>query len=178
MCIRSYKEHQPEIHESVWIDPSAVVIGNVKLEKDVSVWPHVTIRGDVNSITVGHLTNIQDGAVLHCTHDGPYTTGGKSLVVGSQVTIGHQACLHGCTIGNNVLIGIRSIILDGAIIKDFVMIGAGSLVPPGKVLESGYLYVGSPAKMSRPLKNSEKEALSYSATHYRALATEHKKVTG
>ena len=130
------------------------------------------------SITVGAQTNVQDGAVLHCTHDGPYTPGGKSLQIGERVTIGHQACLHGCTIGNEVLVGIGATVLDGAIVEDQVMIGAGSLVPPGKTLESGHLYVGVPVKMARQLKDSEKEFLKYSATHYTKLANKHREITG
>ena len=178
MTIRAYDNQHPEIDESAWVDPSAVVAGRVSLGRDVSVWPQAVIRGDVNSITVGAQTNVQDGAVLHCTHDGPYTPGGKSLQIGERVTIGHQACLHGCTIGNEVLIGIGATVLDGATVEDQVMIGAGSLVPPGKTLESGHLYVGSPVKMARPLKDSEKEFLKYSASHYTKLANKHKEVTG
>jgi carbonic anhydrase/acetyltransferase-like protein (isoleucine patch superfamily) len=113
MTVRAYDNQHPEIDESVWIDPSAVVIGKVTLGKEVSVWPQVVIRGDVNTITVGSQTNIQDGAILHCTHDGPYSPGGKALTIGERVTIGHQACLHGCTIGQEVLIGIGATVLDG-----------------------------------------------------------------
>lgn len=130
MTVRAYDNQHPEIDESVWIDPSAVVIGKVTLGKEVSVWPQVVIRGDVNTITVGSQTNIQDGAILHCTHDGPYSRGGKALTIGERVTIGHQACLHGCTIGQEVLIGIGATVLDGAVVEDQVMIGAGTLVPP------------------------------------------------
>lgn len=178
MTVRTYDNQQPEIDESAWVDPSAVIAGKVFLGRDVSVWPHAVIRGDVNSITIGAQTNVQDGAVLHCTHDGPYTPGGKSLQIGERVTIGHQACLHGCKIGNEVLVGIGATVLDGAVVEDQVMIGAGSLVPPGKILESGHLYVGAPVKIARPLKDSEKEFLKYSATHYSKLATKHKEVTG
>ena len=178
MTIRSYDNQHPEIDNSAWVDPSAVVAGKVSLGRNVSVWPQAVIRGDVNSITVGAQTNVQDGAVLHCTHDGPYTPGGKSLQIGERVTIGHKACLHGCTIGNEVLVGIGATVLDGAIVEDQVMIGAGSLVPPGKTLESGHLYVGAPVKMARPLKDREKEFLKYSATHYTKLANKHKEVTG
>ena len=178
MTIRAYDNQQPEIDESAWVDPSAVVAGKVFLGRDVSVWPHAVIRGDVNSITIGAQTNVQDGAVLHCTHDGPYTPGGKSLQIGERVTIGHQACLHGCEIGNEVLVGIGATVLDGAVVKDQVMIGAGSLVPPEKTLESGHLYVGASVVMARPLKDSEKEFLKYSATHYTKLANKHKEVTG
>lgn len=177
MTIRAYDRKNPVLSETAWVDPSAVIVGDVILDDHVSIWPQVVIRGDVNSITVGAGTNVQDGAVLHCTHDGPYTPGGKALVIGKQVTIGHHACLHGCTIGNEVLIGIGSIILDGAIVENQVMIGAGSLVPPGKKLETGHLYIGSPVKMVRPLKESEKEFLKYSATHYIKLANRHRQET-
>jgi carbonic anhydrase/acetyltransferase-like protein (isoleucine patch superfamily) len=178
MTVRSFDNQEPVIHESVWIDPSALVAGRVTLGEDVSVWPRAVIRGDVNTISVGSKTNIQDGAVLHCTHDGPYTRGGKNLTIGERVTIGHQVCLHGCTIGNDVLVGIGAIVLDGAVVENLVMIGAGSLVPPGKTLKSGYLYLGSPVKMARPLNDVEKEFLKYSAIHYVKLANRHRDVTG
>lgn len=178
MTVRAYQEHHPTVPDSAWVDPSAAVIGQVTLGESVSVWPQATIRGDVNAIRIGHHTNVQDGAVLHCTHDGPYTNGGSPLVIGERVTIGHQACLHGCTIGNDVLVGIGAIVLDHAVIEDQVMVGAGSLVPPGKTLQSGYLYVGSPVKQVRPLSTQEKEALAYSAGHYIKLAEAHRKVTG
>lgn len=178
MTIRSYDRKNPVVAETVWIDPSALVTGDVQLSDDVSVWPQVVIRGDVNSIAIGAQTNVQDGAVLHCTHDGPFTPGGRPLIIGEQVTIGHQACLHGCTIGNEVLIGIGTIVLDGAVIENQVMIGAGSLVPPGKILKTGHLYIGSPVKMIRPLTESEKKLLKYSASHYIKLANKHRKVTG
>ena len=178
MTVRSYDNQEPVIHESVWLDPSAFVAGKVTLGEDVSVRPMAVIRGDVNTISVGSKTNIQDGAVLHCTHDGPYTQGGEALTIGDRVTIGHQACLHGCTVGNDVLVGIGAIVLDGAIVENLVMIGAGSLVPPGKTLKSGHLYVGSPVKMVRPLNDVEKEFLKYSAIHYIKLANKHREVTG
>lgn len=178
MTVRAYQDHYPSVPVSAWVDPSAAVIGQVTLGESVSVWPQATIRGDVNAISIGDHTNVQDGAVLHCTHDGPYTHGGSPLRIGARVTIGHQACLHGCTVGNEVLIGIGAIVLDNVVIEDQVMVGAGSLVPPGKTLESGYLYVGSPAKQARPLTDREKEALAYSATHYMKLAMAHQQVTG
>jgi carbonic anhydrase/acetyltransferase-like protein (isoleucine patch superfamily) len=177
MPIRRFKDHLPTIPQSAWVDPSAVIIGDVTLGEDVSVWPHAAIRGDVNQITIGHQTNIQDGAVLHCTHDGPYSPGGQPLIIGDRVTIGHQACLHGCTVEHDVLIGIGATVLDGVIIEHHVMVGAGALVPPGKVLSSGFLYVGSPAKQARTLTDKELEFLSYSATHYVKVANAHRQVT-
>ncbi|TCT86629.1 carbonic anhydrase/acetyltransferase-like protein (isoleucine patch superfamily) [Gibbsiella quercinecans] len=148
------------------IDPSSVVIGNVELADDVSVWPLVAIRGDVNAVRIGARSNIQDGSILHVTHQSAHNPDGFPLLIGENVTIGHKAMLHGCTIGNRVLVGMGSILLDGAIIEDDVMIGAGSLVTPGKRLASGYLYLGSPARQVRPLTPEELEGLIYSANNY------------
>lgn len=133
------------------IDPSSVVIGNTTLGDDVSIWPLVTIRGDVHEIHIGARTNIQDGSVLHVTHRSASNPQGNPLIIGEEATVGHKAMLHGCTIGNRVLVGIGSILLDGVIVEDDVMIGAGSLVLPSKRLQSGYLYLGSPVKQIRPL---------------------------
>lgn len=166
MPISSYRGINPSLGARVYIDPSAVVIGKVTIGDDSSVWPTAVIRGDVNTITVGARTSIQDGSVLHVTHDGPYRPGGRALIVGSDVTVGHRVTLHACTIGNACLIGMGSILLDDVIVEDGVMIGAGALVSPGKRLESGGLYVGSPAKRVRELKQSEIEFLTYSAAHY------------
>lgn len=166
MNIRPYKTLMPAIGPRVMIDPTSVVIGDVRLAEDVSIWPLVVIRGDVNFVLIGARSNIQDGSVLHVTHKSPYNPQGNPLIVGEDVTIGHKVMLHGCTIGNRVLVGMGSILLDGAIIEDDVMIGAGSLVPQNKRLESGYLYLGSPVKQIRPLKEAEREGLKYSANNY------------
>lgn len=166
MPISSYRNISPTLGARVHVDPTAAVIGKVTIGEDSSVWPMAVIRGDVNSITIGARTSIQDGSVLHVTHDGPYRPGGRALLVGSDVTVGHRVTLHACTIGNTCLIGMGAILLDDVVTEDLVMIGAGSLVPPGKRLESGGLYVGSPAKRVRDLKQSEVEFLTYSATHY------------
>ena len=144
----------------------AVVIGDVILAENVSVWPFAVIRGDVNHIRIGKNSNVQDHAMLHVSHKKADKPNGSPLIIGEDVTIGHHVTLHGCTIGNRVLIGINSIVLDDVIIPDDVMIGAGTLVPPGKVLESGYLYVGSPAKKVRPLTEKELAFLPYSAQNY------------
>jgi carbonic anhydrase/acetyltransferase-like protein (isoleucine patch superfamily) len=131
------------------IDASSVVIGDVRMADDVSIWPLVAIRGDVNYVSIAR-TNIQDGSVLHVTHKSSYNPEGNPLIIGEDVTVGHKVMLHGCTIGNRVLVGMGSILLDGVIVEDDVMIGAGSLVPQNKRLESGYLYLGSPVKQIRP----------------------------
>lgn len=164
--IRPYQDKTPQLGARVFIDESAVVIGDVTIGDDTSIWPCVVIRGDMHIIRIGARTSIQDGSVLHITHASNFNPAGHPLIIGDQVTVGHSVCLHGCTIGNRVLVGIGSIVLDGAIIEDNVVIGAGSLVPPGKRLESGFLYMGSPVKQVRPLKESEMQFFEYSANNY------------
>ncbi|MBV8042473.1 gamma carbonic anhydrase family protein [Pluralibacter sp.] len=164
--IRPYKTIFPSLGQRVMIDATSVVIGDVRLADDVSIWPLVAIRGDVNYVGIGPRTNIQDGSVLHVTHKSFYNPEGNPLIIGADVTVGHKVMLHGCTIGNRVLVGMGSIVLDGAVIEDDVMVGAGSLVPQNKRLESGYLYLGSPVKQIRPLKDDEREGLKYSANNY------------
>ena len=167
--IRPFEDKSPLIADDVYIDPAAVVIGNVQIGSDSSVWPMSVIRADVNEITIGECTNIQDGSILHVTHNGPYTKGGYPLIIGSHITIGHKAMLHACTIEDYCLIGMSAIVLDGAHIEPYCMVGAGSLVPPKKHLEGGFLYVGTPAKKIRKLTATEKEMLEYSALHYKRL---------
>ncbi|KTD79392.1 gamma carbonic anhydrase family protein [Legionella waltersii] len=164
--LRAFQNKSPILGDRVYIDPMASVIGDVTLGNDVSVWPMAVIRGDVNCITIGDACSIQDGAILHVTHDGPYTPGGKPLILGKGNTIGHQALLHGCTVEDYCLIGMGAIILDGVHIETKVMLGAGSLVPPGKRLESGYLYLGNPVKAVRKLNEQEMQQLVYSSEHY------------
>lgn len=168
MTIRKFETESPDIDPTVYIDETALVIGKVSIAKDSSVWPMTVIRGDVNFISIGKQTNIQDASVLHVTHASKeYTTEtGYPLIIGDQVTIGHKALLHACTIGNRVLVGMGSIIMDGVIVEDETIIGAGSLVPPKKTLETGYLWMGSPAKKIRPLTDKEKQYLKYSSEHY------------
>ncbi len=169
MTIKTFKNKRPTLGQSVYIDGHAVVIGDVTLGDDVSIWPMAVVRGDVERITIGVGTNVQDGAVLHVSHAGKFSPEGHPLVIGKGVTIGHRAVAHACTIGDYCLIGIGAIIMDDAVLEDYVMLGAGALVPPGKTLASGYLYVGAPAKQARPLTDAEKDFLEYSAAHYVSL---------
>jgi len=164
--MRSFAGFQPQLGARVWIDPKATVIGQVRLGRDVSVWPGAVLRGDVNEIVVGDRSNIQDGTICHVTHDGPFSPGGLPLVLGEDITVGHAAVLHACTIGDRCLIGMGALILDGARIDSDVMLAAGSLVSPGKHLESGWLYRGRPAKAARELSTRELEMLRYSAANY------------
>ncbi len=164
--IRTYRNIAPRLGANVYVDEQSCVIGDVVLGDDSSVWPMAVLRGDVNRIVIGCRSNVQDGAILHVTHDGPYTPGGVPLLIGDDVTIGHAAVLHACTIGNRVLIGMQATVLDKVVIEDDVMLAAGSFVPPGKRLLSGYLYLGSPVQKARPLTPDEIDNLKYSAQHY------------
>ena len=171
--VRSFGGKTPAIGARVFIDPTAVVLGDVVLGDDVSVWPQVTIRGDMHSIRIGDRTSIQDGSVLHITHAGPYNDSGWPLVIGSDVTIGHNATLHGCTLGDRILVGMSATVMDGAVVEDDVVIGAGALVTPGKKLRSGFLYAGSPAREVRPLSAGEMAYFCYSANNYVNLKDRH-----
>jgi carbonic anhydrase/acetyltransferase-like protein (isoleucine patch superfamily) len=173
MTTSTYRGIAPQLGQRVYIDPAAVVIGQVTIGEDSSVWPTAVVRGDVNRITIGARTSIQDGSVLHVTHDSVYRPGGRELIVGDDVTIGHRVVLHACTIGSRCLIGMGSILLDDVIVEDRVMIGAGALVSPGRRLESGGLYVGSPARRARELKPGEIDFFTYSAAHYVKLKDEY-----
>lgn len=173
MTIRIYKNIHPRIDPSVFIDDMALVVGDVTIKEDSSVWPMCVLRGDVQKITIGERTNIQDGSILHVTSDNRFTPGGVGLSVGSDVTVGHGVILHACTIEDLCLIGMGSTILDKAVVQSRVLVGAGSLVPPGKVLESGFLYKGNPVQKARPLHEKELEYLEFSSQHYVDLKNKH-----
>ncbi|QUJ67539.1 gamma carbonic anhydrase family protein [Photobacterium sp. GJ3] len=171
--LRPYQGIRPTLGEKVYVDSSAVLVGEIHLADHSSIWPLVAARGDVNHIRIGERTNIQDGTVLHVTRKSDSNPDGHPLIIGDDVTIGHKAMLHGCRVGNRVLVGMGAIILDAAVIEDDVIIGAGTLVPPGKILQSGYLYVGSPAKQARPLTEAELAFLPQSADNYVRLKNEY-----
>jgi carbonic anhydrase/acetyltransferase-like protein (isoleucine patch superfamily) len=170
---RSYHGITPILGNAVYVDETAVLVGDITLGDDTSIWPLVAARGDVNKITIGARTNIQDGTVLHVTRKSTGNPNGNPLVIGDDVTVGHKCMLHGCALGNRILVGMGAIIMDGVIVEDDVFIGAGSLVPPNKTLKSGYLYVGNPVKQARELKQSEADFLKQSAINYVELKAEY-----
>jgi len=166
MTIRSHQGRTPQLGTGAYVDPAATVIGDVRLGNDSNVWPGAVIRGDMHHIRIGARTSIQDNSVLHITHAGPYNPDGYPLLIGDDVTVGHQATLHGCSLGNRILVGIGAVVLDGAAIEDEVVIAAGTLVPPGRRLASGYLYKGAPCQQARPLTDKERAFFTYSAANY------------
>lgn len=173
MTIRSYKGNTPSFDQSVYIDESSVLVGDIELGEDSSVWPLVAARGDVNYIRIGKRTNVQDGSVLHLSRATKNNPEGYPLIIGDDVTVGHKVMLHGCHLGNRILVGMGAIIMDNVVVEDEVIIGGGSLVPPNKRLESGFLYVGSPVKQARPLTDQERAFLKVSADNYVLLKNEY-----
>ena len=173
MTIRTYKNIKPKLAKGVYVDEQASVIGDVTIGEDSSVWPMVVIRGDVNTITIGERSNIQDGSVVHVTHGYSEVPDGYGVTIGHDVTIGHNVTVHGCTIEDESLIGIGSTILDGAIIRKHVLLGAGSLVTEGKDLEGGYLWMGRPARRVRELTDQEITWFGYSSKHYVKLKNDY-----
>jgi len=166
MNIKPFKQHKPVIDSKAFIDPSAVIIGQVEIGADASVWPMTVIRGDVHHIKIGALSNIQDGSILHVTHRSEHNPDGGPLVVGQGVTVGHGAILHACRIDDYCLVGMGAIILDEARMEHHCMLGAGSVLPPGKIIKTGELWVGNPAKKVKDLSQSQIDSLKYSAQHY------------
>lgn len=154
-----------------------MVVGAVRLGADASVWPMAVVRGDVDRIEIGAKTNIQDGSVLHVTHDGPYSPGGRALLIGEGVTVGHKVVLHACTIGDFCLIGMGAIVMDEVVIGEHCMVAGGALLTPGKIMAPGTLWKGSPARLMRELSATEIERLHYSADHYVRLKNDYQSAT-
>ena len=159
MAIYQLDEHRPEVPASAWVADSAEVIGRVSLGEHVSIWFNAVLRGDSEHLSIGSGCNVQDGSVLHADHGFP-------LRLDAGVTVGHQVMLHGCTVGENSLIGIGAVVLNGARIGRNCIVGAGALVTEGKDFPDGSLIVGSPAKVVRELTNEQIEGLRASARHY------------
>lgn len=170
MSIESYLGTTPKLGDDVFIHASATIIGDVELGDEVSIWPGVVIRGDVNSIRIGARTNVQDGSVLHVTHKSQRNPAGAPLTIGRDVTVGHAVILHGCRIADECLLGMGSLVMDHAVLQPRVLLGAGSLVPEGRVLESGWLYLGRPARQVRRLSEDELAYFAYQAGNYARLA--------
>lgn len=173
MHLRPYRGILPVVAATAYIDPAAVVIGDVQIGADSSIWPCAVLRGDVQRISVGARTNIQDGAIVHVTHDGPYTPGGFATHIGDDVTIGHAAVIHACTIEDACLIGMHATVLDGAVVRRHGFVGAGAVVAPGKVVGEGELWLGSPARLARRLSGEEIQRLYYSAEKYVELKNDY-----
>lgn len=165
-CLRPWKGHAPRLGERVYIDPACMVLGDVVLGDDCSVWPMAVIRGDMHRIRIGARTSVQDGSVLHITHASDFNPDGFPLTIGDDVTIGHRAILHGATLGNRILVGMGAIVMDGAVVEDEVIIAAGAVVTPGKRLEGGHVYAGNPARALRPIKEAERAFFPYTAGNY------------
>jgi carbonic anhydrase/acetyltransferase-like protein (isoleucine patch superfamily) len=165
--LRPYLDHLPELGERVYVDPAATVIGDVALGDDSSLWPGTVVRGDVNFIRIGARCNLQDGCIVHVSHDGPHAKlGGFATHIGDDVTIGHGAIIHACVIEDACLIGMGAIVLDGARVQKHGFVGAGAMIAPGKVVGSGELWLGNPGRCVRRLTDAEIEGLYYSAQHY------------
>lgn len=167
--IKTFEKHQPRIAPNVFVAPDATVLGQVDIAAGASVWYGAVLRGDIGSIRVGERTNLQDQVVVH-------VTGGKhDTLLENDITVGHRAVLHGCSIAHHVLVGIGAIVLDGVRVEPYCLIGAGSMVPPGKHYASGNLILGSPARIVRPLTDNERAHIDQSVANYVELAQRHYK---
>ena len=174
MAIESYRDQTPRLGRDVYIHATSTVIGDVELGDEVSIWPQVVIRGDVNRIRIGARSNVQDGSILHVSHRRAADPEGSPLLIGRDVSVGHGVILHGCTVGDECLVGMGCLVMDKAVLEPRVLLGAGSLVPEGRVLKSGWLYVGRPAKAVRALNQEELAYFAYLSTNYVQLAAEYR----
>lgn len=165
--IRTFDGHTPEVHPTAFVHERAEVIGKVRLGPRVSVWPGAVLRGDIEEISLGEGSNVQDNAVIHTDH-------GIPTRVGAGVTIGHGAILHGCTVGDNALVGMGSILLNGSVLEGECLLGAGALLAPGAKIPKGHLALGSPARSVRPLKPEEVDAIRKNGQHYLDYADRHR----
>lgn len=169
--IYPYRGIMPKIHETAFIAPTASIIGDVEIGEGSNIWYGCVLRGDVNPIRIGKNTNIQDGTVIHTTSNF------QGTVVGDDVTVGHLAILHACTVKDKGFVGMQACVMDGALVESMAMLAAGALLTPGKTVPSGQLWSGRPAKFMRDMNEEENKYLLWSAEHYRSLGQEHKKAT-
>ncbi len=167
--VKPYKATFPRVHPSVYLSDNVYVIGDVEIGEDSSVWFGSVVRGDVNYIRIGKRTNIQDNSVVHVTHDTHPT------IIGDNVTVGHRVILHGCALGNNILVGMGAVVMDGVEVEDYVLIGAGALLTPNKKIPSGVLVAGVPAKVVRDLREDEIKLIEESAENYVRYKNEYMK---
>ncbi len=166
MTVRAFRGIRPTMGARCYVDPAALVIGDVVMGDDASIWPGAVARGDVHRIRIGARSNVQDGSILHVTHAGPYTGEGFACLIGDDVTIGHAAVIHACTLEDACLIGMHATVLDGALVRRHGFVGAGAVVAPGKIVGARELWLGNPARRVRELSDIEVEQLFYSARNY------------
>ena len=166
-CIMPFKGKTPKLGKNVFVAPTASIIGDVEIGDDTNIWFGVTIRGDVNTVRIGSRTNIQDGTVCHVTR------GTGPLTIGSNVTIGHSAVIHACTLEDDSFVGMGAIVMDEAVVESGAMVAAGALIAPGKRVKKGEVYAGVPGKFFRPMTEAEIKYIPWSATHYVELAHEY-----
>lgn len=164
--IKPFENNFPQVPPTTYVDETALIIGQVTLGADSSIWPMAVLRGDIQQIRIGDRTSIQDGSVIHVTHAGRFNAQGFPTHVGNDVIVGHRVVLHGCTLKDHCLIGMGAIVMDGAIVHSNVIVGAGSVVPPHRELEEGCLWLGNPARKIRKITEEEYEFLRYSAEYY------------
>ena len=173
MGVRKFQGKTPQIHPTAFVDETALIVGDVVIGSDSSMWPMSVARGDLARIHIGDGSNVQDGTILHVTGDNRFAPGGRPVRIGSGVTIGHNVVVHACTVEDYCLIGMGSTVLDDAVIESGAMLGANSLVPPGRKIEGGFLWLGNPARKIRELTDAEKEFLVFSAQDYVRLKNQH-----
>jgi carbonic anhydrase/acetyltransferase-like protein (isoleucine patch superfamily) len=162
-----FENSEPSLAENTFIASSAVVIGDVEIGKDSGIWYGCTVRGDTNEIRIGERSNVQDGSVIHVSSEG------QGTYIGNDVTIGHMALIHACTLQDGCFIGMKACIMDGAIVETGAMVAAGALVSPGKIVKSGQVWAGVPAKYIRDMNDKDREMLTWTAAHYVELAQRH-----
>jgi len=167
--IKKYLDKLPTIHADAWVADEAIVIGDVVVGKDASIWFQTVVRGDVSYVRIGERSNIQDHCTIHVTRDA------CPAIIHDDVTVGHQVVLHGCEVKRGALIGIGSIVLDKAVIEEGALVGAMSLVPPGMRVPAGQLAMGQPARVVRPVKDEERAWMAETVTNYVGYGRDYRK---